>query len=197
MLKVGIFGGSFNPIHRGHTGLAKDICQTGVVDEVWFMVSPLNPLKRDQQTDLLPTDQRLHMARLATEGSRCLKVSDLETTLPLPSYTVRTLEALGQLYPQHEFALVIGEDNWQRFDRWFQSDIIKARHDIIVYGRDAANGIVVHHTDGTVQTFPQPSLYDISSTQIRAAIHDDTSDVPLRWLHPAVYDYVQQNGLYA
>ena len=195
-MKVGIYGGSFNPIHRGHTGLATDICRAGLVDEVWLMVSPLNPLKRDQQTDLLPTDLRLEMARLATADSPCLQVSDLETRLSLPSYTVHTLAALHEQYPQHEFALIVGEDNWQRFDRWYHADEIRARHDLIVYGRDAKSGIVVHHPDGSVEVHPQPRRYDISSTQIREALGRGQLGLARRWLHRAVFRYVLQHRLF-
>lgn len=195
-MRVGIYGGSFNPIHRGHTGLATDICRAGLVDGVWLMVSPLNPLKREQQTELLPTDERLHMAQLATAGSDCLKVSDLETRLPLPSYTVRTLAALHEQHPDHEFVLIVGEDNWQRFDRWYHADEIRAQHDIVVYGRDADTGMILHHPDGTAEVHPQPRRYDISSTAIRQALSRGELDVPRRWLHPDVYRYVRSHRLY-
>lgn len=195
-MKVAIYGGSFNPIHRGHTGLARNVCKTGVVDEVWLMVSPLNPLKSEQQNDLLPTDVRLHMARLATEGVPCLKVSDFETRLPSPSYTYNTFQELRRAYPEHTFSLLVGEDNWQRFPQWFRADDIRAAHDIIVFGREAASGITVHHSDGSTALFPQPRLYAISSTQIREAIGNGHLSVPRRWLHPAVYRYVRQQQLY-
>lgn len=161
------------------------------------MVSPLNPLKRDEQTDLLPTSERLLMARLATEGSRRLKVSDLETQLPLPSYTINTLAALHEQFPQHTFSLIVGEDNWQRLDRWYKADEIRAYHDIIVYGRNANSGIVVHHPDNSTEVFPQPRLYDISSTQIRTAFCAGQLDVPRRWLHPEVYRYIRRQRLYS
>lgn len=191
-MKVAIYGGTFNPIHKGHTGIAKAVCKAGLVDEVWLMVSPLNPLKRDQQTDLLPTDVRLHMANLATAGIPRLKVSDFETRLPVPSYTYNTLQELQRAYPGHTFSLLVGEDNWERFDHWFKAAEILTEHDIIVYGRNSTSGIVVHHGDGTSETYAQPLRYDISSTEIRKALSAGQLDVPRRWLHPAVYRYVRQ-----
>ena len=195
-MKVAIYGGTFNPIHKGHTGLAQAVCKTGMVDEVWLMVSPLNPLKRNQQTDLQPTDVRLHMARLATEGIPCLKVSDFETHLPLPSYTYNTLKELRRAYPEHTFSLLVGEDNWERFPQWYHGDEIRAQHDIIVYGRDYAQVIVQHRCDGSSQMFVQKKLFDVSSTQIRESLRSGPLAFARRWLHPAVYRYVRQQRLY-
>ena len=132
--KVGIFGGSFNPIHLGHTALAAYICEQGLVDEVWLMVSPQNPLKRN--LTLLDEQDRLTMARLAVASYPMLKASDFEFTLPRPSYTYHTLQALREAYPDCEFSLIIGEDNWQCFDRWYRGKDIARETPIIVYPRD-------------------------------------------------------------
>lgn len=131
--KVGIFGGSFNPIHLGHTALAAAICDRGLVDEVWFMVSPQNPFKVDEE--LLDEQRRLAMVRLAVAGDERLRASDFEFTLPRPSYTSVTLRALTDAYPDTEFSLIIGEDNWDAFDRWHEADYILTHHPIIVYPR--------------------------------------------------------------
>ena len=131
--KVGIFGGSFNPIHLGHTALAAAICDRGLVDEVWFMVSPQNPFKVDEE--LLDEQRRLAMVRLAVAGDERLRASDFEFTLPRPSYTSVTLRALTDAYPDTEFSLIIGEDNWDAFDRWHEADYILKHHPIIVYPR--------------------------------------------------------------
>ena len=131
--KVGIFGGSFNPIHLGHTALAAAICDRGLVDEVWFMVSPQNPFKVDEE--LLDEQRRLAMVRLAVAGDERLRASDFEFTLPRPSYTSVTLRALTDAYPNTEFSLIIGEDNWDAFDRWHEADYILTHHPIIVYPR--------------------------------------------------------------
>ena len=135
MKRIGIFGGSFNPIHLGHTALASYICEQGMVDEVWLMVSPQNPLKRD--LTLLDENERLTMARLATAPYPMLKACDFEFTLPRPSYTYHTLQALRTAYPDCEFSLIIGEDNWQCFNRWYRGEDIARETPIIIYPRKA------------------------------------------------------------
>ena len=135
MKRIGIFGGSFNPIHLGHTALAAYICEQGLVDEVWLMVSPQNPLKRNLA--LLDEQERLAMARLAVAPYSMLQACDFEFTLPRPSYTYHTLQALRAAYPDCEFSLIIGEDNWQCFDRWYRGEDIARETPIIVYPRDA------------------------------------------------------------
>ena len=185
-MKIGIYGGSYNPVHRGHTQLARALVEQGLVDEVWLMVSPLNPLKEANRSEYASYDDRLRMAQLATADLDGVVVSDFERTLPLPSYTITTLHALEQTYPQHQFVLVVGADNWQHFDRWYQSAEIRRRYPILVYKRP---GYEVTDTD-TIDT----PLYDISSTQLRAAIRrgEDTGD----WLHPLVLQYIKENHLY-
>ena len=132
-MKVGIYGGSFNPIHFGHTGLATWVLENTDLDEVWLMVSPQNPLK--QNRELLDEKERLHMARLAVAPYPMLKACDFEFILPRPSYTYHTLQALRKAYPDHEFSLIIGEDNWQCFDRWYRGEDIARETPIIVYPR--------------------------------------------------------------
>ena len=133
-LRTGIFGGSFNPIHIGHLALANYLCENGYVDELWFLVSPQNPFKQSAN-DLLDDQARLELARLAIKENSNLHVSDFEFTLPRPSYTYKTLRALRQTYPDREFLLVIGADNWQAFDRWAEPEEIRAHHQILVYPR--------------------------------------------------------------
>lgn len=202
-MKIGIYGGTFNPPHLGHTQLAASICKTGIVDEIWLMVSPLNPLKREQQSHILPLDRRLRMAQLATQDIPCLRVSDFEAHLSLPSYTVRTLAALGEAYPQHQFSLIVGGDNWERFERWYQAETIRSTYDIIVYDRYAAPPAVhLHHPDGSSQTFtslPDGTpflLYPVSSTQIRRAIREGDTDFLRQWLHPNVLRYIEEEKVY-
>ena len=135
MKRIGIFGGSFNPVHLGHTALAAYICEQGLVDEVWMMVSPQNPLKQD--LTLLDENERLAMAHLATVPYPMLKACDFEFTLPRPSYTYHTLQALHKAYPDCEFSLIIGEDNWQCFDHWYRGEDIAREIPIIVYPRSS------------------------------------------------------------
>lgn len=118
-MNIGIFSGSFNPIHIGHLALANYLCEYGDLDEVWFMVTPHNPLK--EENELMDDKLRLKLVQLATEGYPKFRASDFEFHLPRPSYTVHTLDALKRTYPQHTFHLVIGSDNWRLFHRWYES----------------------------------------------------------------------------
>ena len=134
-MRVGLFGGSFNPIHNAHIALASTICEQARLDEVWFMVSPQNPLK--QAEDLLDENERYKMVKLALESeAKILKASNYEFHLERPSYTWKTLRALKNDFPQHEFSLIIGGDNWVRFPRWAHNEEILANHHIYIYPRE-------------------------------------------------------------
>ena len=134
-MRIGLFGGSFNPIHNAHIALASTICEQARLDEVWFMVSPQNPLKQAQ--DLLGENERYEMVKQALESeAKVLKASDYEFRLERPSYTWKTLRVLKKDFPQHEFALIIGGDNWVRFPRWAHSEEILANHHIYIYPRE-------------------------------------------------------------
>lgn len=134
-MRIGLFGGSFNPIHNAHIALARTICEEARLDEVWFMVSPQNPLKQAQ--DLLGENERYEMVKLALESeAKILKASNYEFHLERPSYTWKTLRALKLDFPQHEFSLIIGGDNWVRFPRWAHSEEILANHHIYIYPRE-------------------------------------------------------------
>ena len=134
-MRIGLFGGSFNPIHNAHIALASTICEQARLDEVWFMVSPQNPLK--QAEDLLDENERYEMVKLALESeAKILKASNYEFHLERPSYTWKTLRALKNDFPQHEFSLIIGGDNWVRFPRWAHNEEILANHHIYIYPRE-------------------------------------------------------------
>ncbi|MCR5139987.1 MAG: nicotinate (nicotinamide) nucleotide adenylyltransferase [Bacteroidaceae bacterium] len=137
-MKIGIFGGTFNPIHLGHTALASYICNLGLVDEVWLMVSPQNPFKRDHQ--LLDEAIRLRLATLAVRDFPRLRASDFEFHLPRPSYTYVTLQELSRAYPDDAFSLIIGADNWDAFPKWRNANDILAHYPIIVYPREKVRG---------------------------------------------------------
>ena len=177
MIRTGIFGGSFNPIHNGHISLALQLKEHAGLDEVWLMVSPQNPLK--QSSDLADDEQRLEMARLAVEGVAGITVSDYEMHLPRPSYTWNTLEALSKDYPKRQFVLMIGGDNWAIFDKWYRAGDIKEKYEIIVYTRTPGD----------------PGFIDISSTAIRQRIREGKSIS--RMVPKTVADYIKENGLYA
>ena len=195
MKRIGIFGGSFNPIHLGHTALAAYICELGLVDEVWLMVSPQNPLKQD--LTLLDEQERLAMARLAVAPYPTLKASDFEFTLPRPSYTYHTLQALRAAYPDYAFSLIIGEDNWQCFDRWYRGEDIARETSIIVYPRDVEGNLRVEGKESKVITTNcqyTPKLLPYSSTQVRECITQGRDTTPM--LHPDVARYIQERQFY-
>ena len=185
MKKVGIFGGSYNPIHIGHLALANYLCEFGDLDEVWFMVSPQNPLKRNDK--LWDDDLRLELVRLAVEGYPKLHASDFEFHLPRPSYTIHKLDALQEAYPDHEFTLIIGADNWQLFHRWKASDEIIARHHLLVYPRPGYE-IDEATLPSSVKKVNTP-LIEVSSTFIRESLAQG-KDVRF-FLHPKVWERIQ------
>ena len=191
-MRIGIYGGSFNPIHKGHTQLAASIVAQGLVDELWLMVSPLNPLKSGEVSDIAEYEHRLKMAELATQSIKGVKVSDFERSLPLPSYTITTLGELQKAYPEHEFTLVIGADNWEQFPRWYHADEIIERYQILIYRRP---GCEFDETSlpASVKVVDTP-LFDVSSTEIRTSIAEGK---PLtKWVDRKVLTYIKRHHLY-
>lgn len=170
--RIGIFGGSFNPVHTGHICLARQILTAVSLDEIWFMVSPLNPFKQDF-TDLLPDDVRLELTREALKDEPCMLASDYEFSLPRPSYMWNTLAHLSYDYPQYSFTLIVGADNWLAFDRWAHHDFIQQHYDIAVYprkGYDVDTESLPSHVK-----LVQAELYPFSSTDIRTMVHQGQS----------------------
>ncbi|AKU69676.1 nicotinate-nucleotide adenylyltransferase [Prevotella fusca JCM 17724] len=166
---IGIFGGSFNPIHNGHIALAKAFLEKENLDQVWFMVSPQNPFKVNQQ--LLADHLRLELVCKATADNPHFKASDYEFQLPKPSYTWNTLQQLSHDFPTYRFTLLVGGDNWEAFDRWYHAEDILANYPIVVYPRQ---GQAVSRTtlpDG-VSILNTP-LINISSTEIRQRVKQD------------------------
>lgn len=184
-MNIGIFSGSFNPIHIGHLALANYLCEYGDLDEVWFMVTPHNPLK--EENELMDDKLRLKLVQLATESYPKFRASDFEFHLPRPSYTVHTLDALKRTYPQHTFHLVIGSDNWRLFHRWYESERIIAENHLLVYPRPGYP-VETASLPQNVRTVSSP-VFEISSTFIRRAM-EEGKDVRY-FLHPAVYAELQ------
>lgn len=187
--KVGIFGGSFNPIHIGHLALANYLCEYGEVDEVWFLVSPHNPLK--ERGDLWPDETRLRLVELAIEGYSKFRASDFEFNLPRPSYMVNTLRALRTSHPELQFTLIIGSDNWDVFPRWYKYDELLAENHLIIYPRP---GHPVHQDSlpPNVRLVDTP-LLEISSTFIRQALKEGKD---VRYFLPErVYDYIRKSEI--
>ena len=191
MLRTGIFGGSFNPIHNGHISLARQLREKAALDEVWLMVSPQNPLKKAD--DLLDDDLRMKMARMAVEGVEGIIASDYEMHLPKPSYTWNTLQALSNDYPDREFVLLMGGDNWSLFDRWFHHEDILRNYEIVVYPR-RGSGMTDKMLGAPSPRIVEAELLDISSTEIRQRIKDGKG---IRRMVPkAVADFIMENSLY-
>lgn len=161
-MKTGIFGGSFNPIHVGHIALAQAVLRQCGLDEVWLMVSPQNPLKRND-SDLLEDTLRFEMAQKALEGVHGVKACDYEFHLPKPSYTWNTLQHLSKDYPDRRFFLLIGGDNWAHFQRWRHWKDILRHYDVIVYPRDQYAGTI------------DVPLLPVSSTEIRLRVRQGES----------------------
>ncbi len=167
MAKIGIYGGSFNPVHFGHVGLAKWVIEHTDLDELWLLVSPNNPLKPAGM--LAPQEERLAAVREAVKDIKGLVASDFEFSLPRPSYTANTLRALQKAYPQHEFTLVIGEDNLAIFDQWRESQFILENFRVFVYPR---KGTITNHPSPIANAkniifLANAPLFNISSTEIR------------------------------
>ena len=189
-MKIGIYSGSFNPIHKGHTALADYLLQHSDLDEIWLVVSPHNPLK-DAET-LISDRDRLQMTRFAVEDFPQLTVSDVEFSLPKPSYTFQTLDFLSKKYPENEFSLIIGADNLAVFDKWKNYRYLLGNYHIIVYPRK--NFDVDLTTYPQVDFFADAPLFDISSTEIREKIkkRENISE----FLAPKVYNYLINNKLF-
>ncbi|MDD5184138.1 MAG: nicotinate (nicotinamide) nucleotide adenylyltransferase [Paludibacter sp.] len=189
--KVGIFSGSFNPIHIGHQNLGNYLIENQIVDEVWFVVSPCNPLKN--QTDLLDEYLRLDMLMLVIQDSQYFKVSDVEFTMPIPSYSIDTLHLLSSQFPENQFHLIIGSDNALVFDQWKDYLRILNEFPVMVYPRPGYNFEDVRDKYPQMVLLSSP-YFDISSTQIRDFIAQK-KDVR-QWLHPSVYQFIIENNLY-
>ncbi|MGL5786686.1 MAG: nicotinate (nicotinamide) nucleotide adenylyltransferase [Bacteroidales bacterium] len=190
MKKIGIFPGSFNPVHIGHLALANYIKAYSDLDEIWMLVSPHNPLK--SADSLCPEEHRFKMLCIALNNDRTIKASDFEFSLPKPNYTINTLNHLQEKYPNYKFTLIIGGDNWKNFHKWHRHDDILNHFSIIVYPRPDET-IDKHISQDNVHIILAPVM-EISSTMLRESIkqHKD-----LHYFYPAgVYKYIQENKLY-
>lgn len=163
---IGIFGGTFDPIHNGHIKLAASFLEKLHLDEVWFLVTLQNPWK--QNSSLSPDDVRFQMVQKALEGHEGLVASDYEFHLDKPSYSYQTLRHLREDFPDKEFILLIGADNWVKFNNWAEYEEILANHSIAVYPRKGYE--VDENTMPQNVQFVKTRLYNVSSTEIRERI---------------------------
>jgi len=192
-MKIGLFFGSFNPIHVGHLILANHMVEYGPLDQVWLVVSPHNPLKKKKT--LLADYHRLAMVELAISGNDKLRASNIEFNLPQPNYTVVTLAKLKEKYPDYNFVLIMGEDNLLTLDKWYNYEQIIENYEVIVYPRNT----------GFKSPFPQEKcpnisvlenvpLMNISSTFIRRAIKEKKSVKYV--LTDGVLEYIEKMNFY-
>lgn len=190
-MKIGIFGGSFDPIHSGHAMIANYAAQWEGLDEVWLMVSPQNPLKSEcEQT---PEEFRCEMAQLVAMKCNGVSTSRFELGLPKPTYTYRTLCLLREAYPEDQFVLIIGSDNWKLFQKWKDHDKIINEFEILIYPRPGfeMDGEVLRENVRIMESAPQVLM---SSTFVREAVKEGKNInffVP-----PEVYEYICNHGLY-
>lgn len=188
-MKVGLFFGSFNPVHHGHLIIANHIAMGGQVDEVWFVLSPQNPFKK--AGSLLNENHRFHLLQLAIEGEKKLRASNIEFRLPRPSYTVDTLAYLKEKHPSHQFSIIIGSDSFQNIDKWKNANVILENYPIIIYNRP---GFGVNKALSSSITVTEAPLLEISSTHIRYMIRSGKS---IRYLVPdIVMEEIEKNLYY-
>ncbi len=191
-MKIGLYFGTFNPIHVGHLAIANHMAENADLDQVWLVVTPLSPFKKKKT--LLANHHRLEMVYLATETYDKLQPSDIEFKLPEPNYTVNTLVHLEEKFPQHEFSLLMGEDNLKSFHKWKNYEAILANYDLYVYPRIS---------DGTIpEQFEQhpkvkrvaAPIMEISSTMIRRSIAENKNIRPL--LDAKVWQFIDEMNFY-
>ena len=190
-MKVGLFFGSFNPVHTGHLLIANYFIEFAGFDKVWFVVSPQNPLKR--KDELLDENLRLKLLQLAIDGDKKFVASDVEFNLERPSYTVRTLQYLREKFPTEQFYPIIGGDNLQSFHLWKDYEEILKHHEIYVYRRSGYHNNPLLSNHPKIKVFDVP-LLNISSTYIREMLQAGKS---VKYLVPeAVEQFILKNNLY-
>jgi len=191
-MKIGLYFGTFNPIHIGHLIIANHMAEHSDLGQIWMVVTPHNPHK--QKSTLLDDHHRLEMVFLATEDFPKIKPSDVEFKLPQPNYTVNTLAHLQEKHPQHEFSLIMGEDNLNSLHKWKNYEVILQNHHIYVYPRLASGEIdpqFINHAK--IHRVGAPVI-ELSSTFIRESIKNKKNVVPM--LPEKVWKYVEHNLFY-
>jgi nicotinate-nucleotide adenylyltransferase len=191
-MKIGLYFGTFNPIHIGHLIIANHMAEHSDLDQIWLVVTPHNPHK--QKSTLLEDHHRFEMVFLATKEYPKLKPSDVEFKLPQPSYTINTLAHLQEKFPQHHFSLIMGEDNLNSLHKWKNYEVILQNHHIYVYPR-------LNSGDIDTQLINHPKIHrvgapviELSSTFIRESIKNKKNVVPM--LPEKVWEYIEHNNFY-
>lgn len=188
-MNIGLYFGSFNPIHHGHLIIAKHIINEALADKVWFVVSPQNPLKK--ANSLLNENDRLHLVRIAIDEEIDLKADNSEFQLPRPSFTIDTLTYLKDKYPQHNFSVIMGSDSFLNISKWKNPEQILKNHKLLIYTRP---GFPVDMSQAKNMNILQAPLLEISSTYIRRLIAEKKS---IKYLLPKdVVTYIEENSYY-
>ena len=188
-MKIGLFFGSFNPIHNGHLIIANHILNESGIDKVWFVISPQNPLKNAD--GLLNNYDRLHLVSKAIENDMRMKASDIEFHLPKPSYTVTTLSYLKEKYPEHEFTIIMGSDSFQNLSKWKNFKIIVNNYQLIIYKRPGFG--IENHLGAKIIIMNAP-LLEISATYIRELVKENKS---IKYLVPNnIEEEIKTNRFY-
>ncbi|WP_299382658.1 nicotinate (nicotinamide) nucleotide adenylyltransferase [uncultured Lacinutrix sp.] len=191
-MNIGLYFGSFNPIHIGHLIIANQLVENSDLDQIWFVVTPHNPFKK--KSSLLDNFQRLEMVHLATKDYDKLKESNIEFNLPQPNYTINTLTYLQEKHPNHEFSLIMGEDNLKSFHKWKNYEIILENHNIYVYPRISKGAVDNQFTGHEKINKVDAPIMEISSTLIRNAIKEGKNIKPL--LPKNVWEYLDLMNFY-
>jgi nicotinate-nucleotide adenylyltransferase len=190
-VQIGLYFGSFNPIHNGHLIIANHIVEYGGVEKVWFVVSPQNPLKESKS--LLNEYDRLHLVKLAIADNDYFHASDIEFRLPRPSFTIDTLTYLKEQFPQHEFKVVMGSDSFQNIGKWKNYELLLQEHELLVYQRPGFTVPIEDLHKYRIRLLEAP-LLEISATYLRTQIKNKKS---IRYLTTdAVADYILENRYY-
>jgi len=190
-MKIGLFFGSFNPIHIGHLIIAGYMANFTEIDQVWLVVSPQSPLKK--KNGLAGVYDRIEMARLATDSNQKIRVSSVELGMPQPSYTIDTLNELKIRYPEYQFSLIMGADNIVSLKKWKSHEQILAEHKIFVYPRPGSDiGEWINHPQISITEAP---FLELSSTFIRKALKDKKN---IQYMLPeSVLDFIDRKSLYS
>ena len=191
-MKIGLYFGTFNPIHIGHLAIANHMAEYSDLDKIWMVITPHNPFKK--KSSLLDNNHRYQMVLEALETYDKIEPSNIEFNLPQPSYTVYTLAHLEEKYPQHEFCLIMGEDNLKSLHKWKNYEVILERHDIYVYPRISEGTVETQFDNHSKIHKVDAPIMEISSTMIRKGIKDGKNTRPL--LPPEVYTYIDQMNFY-
>lgn len=191
-MKVGLYFGTFNPIHVGHLIIANYLAENSDLDEVWMVVTPHNPLKK--KSGLLEDYHRLHMIHLATERFDKIKPSDIEFKLPQPNYTINTLIHLTEKFPKYEFSLIMGEDNLKSLNKWKNYEQILEDYDIYVYPRISESEVPDEFVNHPKIRKVEAPIIELSSTFIRNSVKEDKDIRPM--LDEKVWEYIDHNLFY-